>query len=110
MAKYGNSFYLQLTRKLFEEPYCNMSNSAFRLYCTLKELEQRYCGGYNNRDFFIRSNEELCKDSHLSINTLKSAKAELKQLGLIQVGKAHWIDRVTNKKSEKHISSYKLLE
>lgn len=104
MAKYGNSYYLELTRKLWESPYKELSINAKWLYCTLKELEQRYCGR-NGRNFFIRSNEELCIDSGLGITTLKKAKTELAKSKLIIIGKAHW-KQENGKLSEKHITSY----
>lgn len=110
MAKYDNSHYMQLTRKLFCSPYSEMSQNAKWLYVVLKELEQRYCGGANNRDFFIRSDSELAIDSGMSIATLKRAKKEL--LGysdLIETWQTHWIvDKKTNKKSEKHITAFRI--
>lgn len=111
MAKYGNTYYMQLTRKLFDEPYSKMSQNAKWLYIVLKELEQRYCGGASKRDFFIRTNEELCNDSGMSMVTLKKAKSELAKSGLVILGKAHWIvDADSNKLSKKHITSYKIVD
>lgn len=109
MAKNGNEFYMQLTRKLFVEPYCNMSQNAKWLYVVLKELEQRYCSP--TKDYFIRSNEELCEDSGMSMVTLKKAKKELKESGLIKLGKAHWIIDANKKKlSKKYVTSYTIYD
>ena len=107
MAKYGNSYYLELTRKLWEKPYSDLSINAKWLYCTLKELEQRYCGT-SERNYFIRSNEELCKDSGIGITTLKKAKAELAKSKLVIMGTAHW--KLENGKlSEKRITTYTII-
>lgn len=108
MAKYNNSYYLQLTRLLWKEPYSKLSQNAKWLYCTLKELEQRYCGGASNRDFFIRSNLELCTDTGMSLATLKKAKSELLATDLVETWQTHWINNETKKKSEKHITAFRI--
>lgn len=110
MAKYGNTFYLQLTRKLWTDDYKQLSLQAKWLYCTLKEVEQRYCGNGNNRDsYFFRTDKQLSEDSGLPLRTLKRAKAELLETDLLTIQQGHWINS-DGKKSEKHITSYRLLE
>ena len=108
MAKYGNSYYMQVTRKLFKEPYSELSQNAKWLYIVLKELEQRYCGGNDSSDFFIRSDEQLCEDSQLSLSTLKRAKKELCKTDLIETWQSHWIDNKSKKMSQKHITAYRI--
>ncbi|MDD6070106.1 MAG: helix-turn-helix domain-containing protein [Clostridiales bacterium] len=106
MAKNGNTFYLQLSRRIFTDEYSNLSDGAFRLYVWLNELEQRYTG--ESRDFFFRTNEELAKDVGMSDKTLKKYKKELIESGLIE----HWLGHFImpdGKKSEKKVSCYRIL-
>lgn len=107
--KHGNTYYLQLTRLIFnEEPYKSLSISAKWLYVILKELEQRYTGA--GEDFFYRSNSDLCGDTGFSLPTLKRAKKELAETDLIQTWQTHFINRETKKKSEKHFTAYRMLK
>lgn len=110
MAKYGNIFYIQLTRKLWTDEYKNLSIQAKWLYCTLKEVEQRYCGNGGNRsNYFFRTDKQLSEDSGLPLRTLKRAKAELLATDLLSIKQGHWINP-DGKQSEKHITSYTLSE
>lgn len=104
--KYGNSFYLELTREIFTEKYNSLSINAKWLFVVLNELEQRYAG--NREDFFYRTNEELAKDCGFGLSTLKRAKAELLETDLVQSWQAHFIDQDSNKKSEKHFTCYRI--
>lgn len=104
--KYGNDYYLQLSRHLFADKYKNLSINAKWLYVVLNELEQRYTG--EKKDWFFRSDAELAADAGMSEKTLKRAKAELKETGLIEITIAHWVDKETGKKSRKKITAYKI--
>lgn len=110
--KHGNSYYIQLSRLIFnEEPYKSLSLNAKWLYVVLKELEQRYTNGSTN--WFFRSNEELAEDMGVSLPTLKRAKAELAKTDLIKIGVMHWINgkgTPYEKRSEKHVTSYTILK
>jgi hypothetical protein len=105
--KHGNEFYMELSRALFAEPYNELSINAKWLFVTLNELEQRFCG--NKENFFFRSNEDLAKDTGLSLSVLKRAKAELIKTDLIKSWQTHFIDKQTNKKSEKKVTAYRVL-
>lgn len=108
--KHGNEFFLELSRHLFTDEYSDLSQNAKWLFVVLNELEQRFTGGKNNRDYFLRSDNELSKDSGMSISTLKRAKAELIKTDLIQTWQSHWIlDKESKKLSEKHITAYRIL-
>lgn len=108
MAKYGNEYYLQLSRILFNEPYSRLPISAKWLYVTLKELEHRFTGA--DRDSFWRTNDQLAKDMGVSINTLKRAKALLLETDLLESQQAHFMDSETGKLSEKHVTVYRILK
>ena len=106
--KHGNTYYLQLTRRLFnDDKLKELSQNAKWLFVVLKELELRYTGPKEN--FFIRSDIELTTDTGMSLATLKRAKSELIKTDLIQTWKAHWLNKETKKKSEKHITAYRIL-
>lgn len=104
--KYDNTFYMQLSRSIFDEEHKNLSVGAKWLFVVLNELEQRYCT--RKTKWFFRSDEELANDAGYSIGTLKKYKAELKKNAndLVVLGKCHWIDPETGKKSEKAVTSY----
>jgi hypothetical protein len=105
--KDGNTFYMQLSRKIFTPEYEWISNNGRLLYMVLNELEQRYTNG--DKDFFFRSNEDLAKDCRFSLPTLKRAKAELVKSGLIQTWQSHYREIETGKLSKKHITCYRIL-
>lgn len=104
--KHNNSFYLQLSRKIFTEEYKDLSNNAKWLFVVLNELEQRYTG--EHEDFFFRTNEQLANDCNISLATLKRAKAELLETELIKSWQAHFIDKETGCKSKKHFTCYRI--
>ena len=105
--KRKNGNYLHLSRGLFnDEKFQGLSIYAKWLYVVLNELEHKYSG--DKVDFFFRSNEDLAKDAGLKLSTLKKAKAELK--GIVQSWQMHWLDTETGKKSEKHVTAYRILE
>jgi hypothetical protein len=107
--KRKDRFFLQLSRKLFHDPeFQKLSINAKWLYVVLNELEHRFSG--NKEDFFFRSNNDLAKDAGFSLPTLKRAKKELIESGLVQVSFMHWVDSETGKRSKKHITAYQILE
>lgn len=105
--KNGNSFFLQLTRKLFTDEYKGLSIRAKWLFVVLNELEQRYTG--EREDFFFRSNEDLATDADMSLPTLKRAKKELIDTNLVKSWQIHFVNKETGKRSEKKVSAYRIL-
>ena len=108
--KYNNQFYIQLSREIFTPEYANLSQNAKWLFVVLNELEHRFTG--KNEDFFIRSNEQLAKDTGMSLSTLKIAKKELKENGteLVQMWQAHYRNVKTNKLSTERYTAYRILK
>ena len=104
--KYGNDYYLQLSRHLFADKYKDMSINAKWLYVVLNELEQRFTG--KDKDWFFRTDEELAKDAGMSEKTLKRAKSELRKSGLVEITLAHFVDKQTGEKSKKKVTAYKI--
>jgi len=107
-VKNGNEFFMELSRCLFTEPYCNLSQNAKWLFVVLNELEQRYTG--DNTDFFFRSNDDLANDANMSLSALKRTKIELVKTDLIEVWRMHFINKETGKKSEKNVTAYRILK
>lgn len=106
--KHQNTFFLQLTRELWQEPFSDLSVSAKWLFVTLNELEQRFTG--KDEDFFFSTNEDLSMYSGLHVNTIKKLKRELKEKGLIDYWQGHFVVKATGKKSEKHVTMYRILK
>lgn len=103
--KHGNKFYMQVSRKIW---IYDISDKAKVLFFWLNELEQRYTN--KGTKYFFRTDAELAADLNWHINTLKKAKKELRETGLIEINKAHWIDPRTGRKSEKMVSVYRILK
>jgi hypothetical protein len=107
MAKYQDGHYLELPRQIFtNSTFLNLSDSAKWLYFVLKEDEHKFTG--SKEDFFFRSNEDLAKDCGWNIKKLERYKAELLKSGLITTWPMHWINKETGKKSEKHVTAYRI--
>lgn len=104
--KHGNTFYLELSRKIFTDEHAGLSNGAKWLYVVLNELEQRYTG--KNRDFFYRADADLAADANVSIATLKRYKSELRESGLVEMWNGHF-QYENGKKSEMKLSCYRIL-
>jgi hypothetical protein len=105
--KGGN--YLHLSREIFNTPkWQQVSINAKWLYVVLNELEHKFTGP--KEDFFFRSNEDLAKDAGMSLPTLKRAKKELKESGLVRMWNMHFVDKETGELSKKHITAFRLLE
>ena len=104
--KRKNGNYLHLSRELFNgDEFKKLSINAKWLYVVLNELEHKYTGDRAN--FFFRSNEDLAKDSALSISSIKRAKRELKPF--IEMWQMHWIGE-NDKLSSKHITAFRIKE
>jgi hypothetical protein len=107
MAKYQDGHFLQIPRSLFiDERFIQLSDAGKWLFLVLKELEHRYTS--NGENFFFRSNIDLAADCGWSLRKLNRIKQELIISGLIQTWQTHWQDPETGKKSEKHISAYRV--
>ena len=108
MSKYQQGHFIQIPRSLFSDVrFIQLSDAGKWLFIVLKELEHRYTG--KGEDFFFRSNEDLSQDCNWSLRKVIRVKQELISSGLIQTWLTHWQDPVTGKKSEKHISAFRLL-
>lgn len=106
--KYGNSFYMELSRAIFDDDHKELSRNARWLFVCLNEMEQRRCFG-TDKDWFLCTNEELCEITGFSINTLKAAKAELKQTDLVEISRGGWKFRSTGKSGIKQPTVYRIL-
>lgn len=105
MAKHGNSFYLELPRKIFTDEYRGLSKEAKWLYVVLKELEHRYTGSRTDGSFF-QSDKDLSDFSGIKLTKLKEAKKELAESGLIETWQSPF--EADGKKSRKHITNYRI--
>lgn len=103
--KYNNSNYIQLSRNLFSDKYKNLTVSAKWLYVVLNELEHKYTSP--DKRCFYRTDEELALDANLSVRTTKRAKSELKESGLIKIGKSHFVDENGNR-SKASVTIYEI--
>ncbi len=108
MAKYQDGHFLQIPRSLFiDERFIQLSDAGKWLFLVLKELEHRYTG--ENEDFFFRSNEDLARDCGWNIKKLERVKPQVINSGLVATWLMHWVNTETGKKSEKHITAYRML-
>lgn len=108
--KYLDSNFFEISNPAFDNlANSKISTSAKWLYTVLKRLEHRFAG--KNEDFFFRSIDELSKDSSLSKPTITKSLKELEQNDLIQKWQMHWwMDKEKTKKSEKHITAFRILD
>ena len=107
MAKYQNGHYLELPRQIFtNSAFLDLSDSAKWLYLVLKENEHRYTG--QNENFFFRSNADLARDCGWKLTKLTRYKQELLKTDLLETWQMHWTDKETGKKSEKHVTAWRL--
>lgn len=106
--KYQDGHYLELPRSIFaDERFLRLSDSAKWLFFVLKEMEHRYTG--ESEDFFFRSNADLAESCGWNIKKLERYKPEILKSGLVESWLMHWKDKNTGKKSEKHITAYRIL-
>lgn len=94
--------------------YYNLSVHAKWLYITLKELEHKYTGTYNNEDYcrengflndknvFYVDMDRLAAFSNLSLSTVRRSKKELEEVGLIKT--------VSPKITGKKVTAYRLTD
>jgi hypothetical protein len=106
MPKYNDTPFVQLSRSIFHED-CKLSFRAKWLYTVLSELEHRYTG--DKCKFFFRSQKDLKNDTGMTIKINIKYRQELIDEGYIKTWPMHWIDKETEKKSEKHVTAYQLL-
>lgn len=107
MSKYKEGNFLQFPRGVFEK-FHNAKTSTKWLYTILLELEHKFTG--LKEDFFFRSIDDLSKDAKLSRPVIIRGLKELINLNLIQTWQMHWVDKDTDKKSEKHVTAIRILE
>jgi len=105
--KYDNSFFMQVSRKLFQYSYEELPVYSRWIFTVLNELEQRFTG--KGEDFFFRSDSDLANDCGLSVRTIQRYKKHLIDLDMVQHWNMHFINTDTGKKSEKKISAYRIL-
>lgn len=106
--KYGNTFFLQLSREIFDPKYKEVPIGAKWMYVYLNELEHKYSGRYPN-DKFIHSDNQIAKELDISLNTVKKYKRKLIEYGLIETNMAHWKNK-DGKLSENHFTMYRILK
>lgn len=107
--KHGNTYYLELSRDIFNKhTYEELPMYSRWIFTVMNELEQRYTGKKEN--FFFRSDEDLANDCNLSVATIKRYKKQLIDLEYIQHWNMHYINTETGKKSEKKVSAYRILK
>lgn len=107
--KYGNNYFMQLSRAICDgEHVKNLSVGARLLFVTLNELEQKYCN--HNKDFFFRSDNQLADDMGVSPRAIKKYKAELREYAtdLVTMKKGRYVDE-NGKYSEQAYTSYHIL-
>ena len=86
-----------------------MPYSTRWLYIWLNFLEHRFSG--EKEDFFFRSIEDLQKDIRMGRRQIIDGIKRLeKTLKLIHTWQMHWTDKKTKKKSEKHITAFRILK
>jgi len=78
------------------------------LYDTLVELEHNFTGKGEN--FFYRTLAELAMDSSLSEKTVKRLVPKLVEVKAIETRQGHFIDPKTGKKSEKHMTFFRIVD
>lgn len=119
MAKYGNIFFMEVSRHIFDEKYREMSDQARVLFFFLNELEQRFTSGKRDadgiterglgKDCFFRSDEDLARDLAWSVSKVKRAKKELVSVPeLVRITQIHFNNGDIT--SNKHITCYKLIK
>jgi hypothetical protein len=109
-VKYKSGNFLQLNRDIFnDEDLKYLSWPAKYLYVVLTELEHRFTGGEVD-DHFFRTAKQIVEDSGMAYNTILKYRKELVEAGLLQIWQTHWWrDKTHTKKSEKHVTAYRLL-
>lgn len=107
MSKYDNKDYFQYPREVMREPlHSILSNGAKLLLLHLKELEHRYCSGAEEE--FYCTDEKLAEYSHMSINTVKKYKREIKTIAgdIISISNKPVYSEKEKKYSTKKVTFY----
>jgi hypothetical protein len=107
MPKYNDNPFVQLSRSIFHED-CKLSYKAKWLYCVLSELEHRYTG--DKCDFFFRTQLDIKIDTGMDLRTIRKARKELIKFDYVETWQMFWTNPETKKKSEKHVTAYRLLK
>ena len=111
--KYKQDSFFQVSRlpfRNYENPaeINQLSLSSFKLYVWLHELEHRFTGP--DCMFFFRSDRDLMNDVGMSKRTITRSKKQLVEFGFITTWMMHWLVEETGKKSEKHVTAYRILK
>ncbi len=104
MPKYKNGNFVQINRDIFKEDY---HHNTIYIYVVLSELEHRYTG--ERDDFFFRALSDLAQDCKMNKNTIIKYRQILIDDKWVYTWKMHYIDKATKKKSEKHVTAYRIL-
>lgn len=109
MAKYKKENFVQLSRKLFNnEKFQKLPYQSRWIYTVLVEYEHKYTG--ETVDFFFHSDKDCAKDCGMKITNFKKYKKILVDSELIEYWLLHFTNDENDKKSERKISAYRLLE
>lgn len=108
MGRYTNENYVKITRDIMKS---GLSNKAILLFLWLNELEQRFTSerNFDQRDWFMHTDREISEKSGMSINTVKSAKKELKEKGFIEISRGGWHYTKTGKSGIKQPTVYRII-
>jgi hypothetical protein len=109
--KYGN--YSQICNRVIYKLNKHNHKVSFAtrwLYVHLNFLENKFTGSSDKDDFFIHTIKEISNETGISNRQIGKSIRVLKDLGLIQTWQAHWIYKNTGKKSEKHMTAFRMLE
>jgi len=93
----------KMNRKNKKLPY-----SVRWLYIHLNWLEHKFSGQKEN--FFFRSIEDLQDDIGMGRRQIIEGIKSLEKLELIHTWQMHWVDKKTKKKSEKHVTAFRILD
>lgn len=97
--------FIQVDRDIFKnENFLNLSSSSKWLYIVLCECEHKYAS--NDNPTFYRDNESLSHDSGLSMSSVKRAKIELENAGMISISHRARTDKGGNSIANQFVTEY----
>lgn len=108
--KYKDGNFLQVFKPAIEilnQHNSKISYSTRWLFVHLCYLEHKFTGIKEN--FFFRSIDDLHKDTGIGKRQIVEGIKGLSKIGLIKTWQMHWIDKETKKKSEKHITAFRIV-
>jgi len=109
MAKYKRARYHQVLHRAIEILNENRAPYTARwLYSHLNYLEHKFTG--KREDFFFHPIEKLQQETGIGRRQVIAGIGILKQLGLIQTWQMHWENKETGKRSEKHVTAFRILD